>query len=136
MPGFSAKEQRYLTETLKITDRVGGAFERLSDLTGNFTPSDLADDQWILDVATQLAIMKVSYEDIQKLTPPPSMEYLHSLLVQGLALYAQAADDLATGIDTLDPALIEQAAAEMNQGSGYIQQATAELDRLRQERQG
>ncbi|MEA2595446.1 MAG: hypothetical protein QOF01_1915, partial [Thermomicrobiales bacterium] len=134
-PGFSGKEQRYMLATLEITDTVGNALERLSDLTSDVTVLDFVDDDWILDVATQLAIIKVSSEEIQKLTPPPAFESIHGLLVQALELYAQSADNLALGIDNLDAGLINQAVSEMDQGRALVEQATTEMGRLREERQ-
>jgi hypothetical protein len=90
---------------------------------------DYLDTDWQVGVGLQLGILKVFNEEIQKLSPPPALETLHSYLTQALALFAQSADNLAYGIDNLDAYSVEVAASQMTQGAEFLDLATAELGR-------
>ncbi len=50
-----------------------------------------------------MASIKVSYQDIQNLTPPDNLKKFHDLTVDALSYCDAAMDQFATGIDNFDP---------------------------------
>ena len=82
------------------------------------------DDEWTFDVATQLAKIRLVYNEAMAMSPPSSMTEIHSKYTQGLEHYNTMTELLAQGIDELDADLIEQATTEMYIGQDYIDEAT------------
>jgi hypothetical protein len=61
---------------------------------------------------------------------------MHALFVEALRLYSEAGDDFVLGLDTLDSAVINQGVAKMSQANELINQASEEINRIREERGG
>jgi flagellar basal body-associated protein FliL len=120
-PTITATEKAYALTIVDQTTTMSKALTELHDLLQNY---QLGNDEWTINVATQLAIIRMVYDDAMTLEPPNSMVEIHYKYVQGLKHYHTMTDLLARGIDELDVNLIEQAATEMDTGTDYITEAT------------
>jgi flagellar basal body-associated protein FliL len=118
---ITAAEQAYALAVVDQSTTMSTALTELVDLLQDYR---LGDDEWTINVATQLATIRIVYDEAMALEPPNSMVDIHYKYVQGLKHYHTMTDLLARGIDELDVSLIEQAATEMNTGTDYITEAT------------
>lgn len=130
---LTASEQTYIDAVLGITGTMSDSFDQFASLME--TPQ-FGDESWSVDVALQFVTWQISYEEASALTPPPLFADVHGLFVEALRLYAEAGSDAATGIDTFDVDLINQAVGKMEQANDLLAQARAEIDRINQERAG
>ena len=131
--GFTAEESAYANDVVEITESMVESFDEFTALMGN---PRIGQNDWTIGVVTQFFIWDENYQEALALTPPPAFVETHALFVEALRLYSEAGDDAVVGIDTLDPAIINQASAKMNQASELIALASAEVDRIREERGG
>jgi hypothetical protein len=118
---ITAAEQAYALAVVEQSTTMSAALTELGSLLQNY---QLGDDEWTINVATQLATIRMVYDEAMALEPPNSMAEIHYKYVQGLKHYHTMTDLLAQGIDELDVSLIEQAATEMDTGTDYITEAT------------
>lgn len=123
--GLAAEESAYATEMGAILTGMGESLERAAPL---FEHPRYGDQDWVLALATELVVWQLSYTEATRLEPPPSMTDIHAFIVEALRLYSEAADDIATGIDTFDAALLDQALVKMVQGQELIDQANELLN--------
>ena len=121
LPSLTASEQSYATILVDHSSRVGEAMDNLSDLMGN---AQIGDDEWTLDVATQLTIIRQGYDEALEIEPPSSMADIHYNYMQAMWHYDRSTDLIAEGIDTLNADLIDQATSEIEVGNEYINEAT------------
>lgn len=103
-------------------DTLGGLF---SDAGTN--TSLIATDAWRIKVATQLAMIKISGDEIRALTPPTQYAKVHAELLDAAKHLDAMADLSAQSIDALDAAKMTQAVEEMNQGNAAIKRAFAAI---------
>jgi len=129
--GINAAEQAYASDISSILTDMGGSLGRVGPL---FENPQYGNDEWSIALVVELALWQQSYQAAAALEPPPSMADIHSLTVEALGLYSDAADDIATGLDSFDPALLNQAVNKMQQGGELINQANDLLDEFRRER--
>ncbi len=129
--GLSADEQAYIDEVLPIINTMSGSLETAGEL---FQNPRFGEDDWTLSVAAELATWRVSYDDASAIQAPPAFASMHELFLESLRLFSDASFDIANGLDTFDAALLESGASKMLQGSEYLDQASDELDRIREER--
>jgi hypothetical protein len=118
---ITAAEQAYASAVAEQATTLAGVLTKLGDLLQNY---QLGDDEWAINVATQLAVIRLVYDEAMAMSPPSSMAEIHSKYTQGLTHYNTMTELLAQGIDALDTDLVEQAATEMNIGTVYITEAT------------
>lgn len=102
------KEQAYRAEIGEIFISDWGIIESLGIIGELFiqageNPVLMLSDDWKTKVAIAMASLKVSYQDIQNLTPPNNLKRFHDLTVDALSYCDAAMDQFATGIDNLDP---------------------------------
>jgi len=83
----------------------------------------MGDTEWTIDMATQLTIIQQLYSEAMELEPPNSMLTIHYKYVQSMSHFNKATSLLATGIDTLDPTLMEQAITELELGNQFMIEA-------------
>jgi hypothetical protein len=117
---ITAAEQAYASAVAEQATTLTGVLYKLGDLCQNY---QLGDDEWALDVATQLAIIRLVYDEAMAMSPPSSMAEIHYKYTQGLEHYNTMTELLAQGIDELDADLIGQATTEMYIGKDYIDEA-------------
>ena len=75
----------------------------------------IGDDDWTLQLATQLAIWKTTYEDAQKLQAPDEWRGWNQRYIAVLSRSDRAAGEFASGIDQRNADLIYEAGAEIQQ---------------------
>lgn len=129
--GFSADEQAYLSEVGPLLTNMGSSFGRVSTLLQS---PQIGDADWSIQLATELALWKATYQKVNSITPPPAFAEMHATVVEALRLDDAAATDMANALDTLDPNLLLQAKSEMDQSNALIQQANDQLNQLKSER--
>jgi hypothetical protein len=131
--GFSLEELAYANDVGEISESLSESANEFVMLMEN---PRIGQDDWTIQVATVFAIWDVNYQEALALTPPPVFAETHALFVEALRLYSEAGHDGALGIETLDPAMINQGAAKMDQANELMILAEQEVDRIRQERGG
>lgn len=129
--GLNADEQAYIDEVMPIVDTVSASLEDTGEL---FQNPRFGQDDWTFQVATQFVIWDTTLEEASAIVPPPAFASIHDLILQSLTLLSSAGDDIATGIDTFDPVLLEQGANKITQAGALMNQVTAELEQLTEER--
>jgi hypothetical protein len=77
-------------------------------------------------LAVALAVLKSCSSGLDDVGPPPddSLAYVDVSLHKACYSFEDAADDIATGIDTVDASLMTRASAEMSEASDSVNDAT------------
>lgn len=101
------KEQAYRAEIGVIFTSDWGIIESLGIIGELFiqageNPVLMLSDDWKTKVALAMAALKISYQDIQNLSPPDNLKRLHDLTVDALSYCDAAMDQFAVGIDNFD----------------------------------
>lgn len=99
-----------MTDALGFLADMQDAIADLSELFADFVndPLLIFDANWKFDVALQLAIMQVTYDQTAARTPPSSMRDIHMNLVDAFRKMSEATGPIARGIDNIDPDSINQ----------------------------
>lgn len=129
--GFSAEERAYSDKVIEISSTMATSFDEFAILMED---PRLGDDTWALDVAAQLAIWKTSYVEAIGVDPPAVFEEPHSLFLESMRLYSEAADDAALGFDTFDIVLIEQATEKMTKANELLRRASELVNEIAADR--
>jgi len=124
-PAITPAEQDYLNTIVTQATATGNALSQLGTLFENY---QFGDDEWTIQVAVQLAIIRVGYEEAIALSPPSSLVAIHNTYTQALSHYNAATYLIADGVDALDASLLDQALAELETGNQLIDQVTAMMD--------
>lgn len=124
-PSFTASEQNYATTIADHSSQVSEAMNNLSYLMTN---PQIGYDEWTIDVATEVTVIRLLYEEAQEIEPPSSMAHIHNNYMQAMWHYNRAMDFIVEGIDTLDADLINQATSELETGTEYIDEATEQIE--------
>lgn len=130
---YSDEEQTYLNEVGSISKEVGGA---VSDIGDRFQNPDIGNDDWTFHVAADFIAIRDGYQRALLLIPPAAFETEHGLFVQALSYANDASYDFETGITNYDAVSIQAGGEALTQSRIFIDQANAELDRIRKEREG
>jgi len=120
-PSLTASEQNYAATMAEHSSKVGEALGNLGDLMAN---PQFLDDEWILDVAIEITIIRLLYEEAQEIEPPNSMADIHYNYMQAMWHYNRSMDLIVEGIDTLNADLLSQATSEIETATEYIGEAT------------
>jgi len=129
--GLSESEASYAYETGGIATYVGDCLVDLGEQATQYNPFS---DEWVLNVAGDLACIRIAYAELQAIGPPPAFELMHSYLLQALSSFDSATYDFAYGVDNFDAASIELATSKFQDGTYYLDLANEELERIREER--
>ena len=97
---------------------------------GNDT-SLLLDSEWRTKLSVALGSLNFRADEMAKLEPTPKYVDLHSIMVKLADETRLFTDDYANGIDTLDSVLIEKAIQHMSNMTALMQEATAEMDKIK-----
>ena len=117
---LTASEQSYVDTITDQSSRLSTAFSKLGELLQNF---QLRNDEWTINVATQLDIIKQAYDEAMAIEPPNSMTEIHYKYVQGMKHFHTMIGLITEGIDNIDASLILEANNEMETGTQYILEA-------------
>lgn len=96
-------------------------------------PYLIMSDEWKITTAVYLAAMRVAGDKVRELKPPARFVAVHADLLEAAGYYDQVVRYYGEGVDEMDAAKLDLAAANMGMGSLAIQQATAKLDALADE---
>lgn len=118
---ITAAERAYASAVGDQATTMSNALSKLGALLKNY---QLGDNEWTMNVATQLVKIRMVHDEAMAMTPPSSMTEIHYQYTQGLEHYYTMTDLLTRGIDELDTSLIEQAVTEGTIANGYITEAT------------
>ena len=120
-PALTSAERAYASAIVEQADTIGKALSELGELLQN---PQIGNDEWTLQVATQIVIIRGVYDEAMELTPPTSMAEIHLKYTQALKHFNDSTYLLTQGIDELDPSLLEEATTEMEIGTQLINEAT------------
>jgi len=120
-PSLTASEQNYAATIFDHSSQVSEALNDLGDLLMN---PQIGYDEWTIDVAIQITIIRLLYEEAQEIEPPGSMADIHDSYMQAMWHYNRSMDLLVEGIDTLDTNLLDLATSEIEMGTMFIYEAT------------
>jgi len=120
-PSLTASEQNYAATMSDHGSRVSEALGNLSDLMGN---PQIGYDEWTLDVAIELTIIQLLYDEALEMEPPSSMADIHYKYIQAMSHLNSFVDLMTEGIDTLDADLIDQATSELEVATKYLNEVT------------
>jgi hypothetical protein len=125
---FSPAEQDYVAALGPVLTEMGASLDRAGPLFADprFTAQD-----WIIDLAVELVTWQQAYEDAAALSPPPSLEEIHTITLEALRLHSVAADQIITGIDTGNADLLSQAGGNVEQGGVLVNQANQLFNEFR-----
>ena len=122
LPAFTAAECAYMETMVGLNTDVGDATVEMTELFGDFAddPLVLFDQDWIFDMAGQLAILRVVFDSSGDVLPPASMTAIHDQLLAAYSKLNDATTAYATGFDDVDPDAI-------NEGNALIAEANADM---------
>lgn len=123
----------YFAKVGPIVGKLGpalGEVGRLASEVGD-KPALLFDQDWKIELAGQMAIVKTSNTDILAIQPVPGpAQEFHDLLTKATQTCSDSMDTLAKGLDTLNATTIERASAQMTDCNVKTRIATAKMPRL------
>ena len=123
-PSLTASEQNYAATMEDHALRVVEALDELSALMAN---PQIGYDEWTIDVAIQITIIRLLYDEALEIEPPGSMADIHYNYMQAMWHFDRSMDLIVEGIDPLNADLIYQATSEMEAGGEYINEVTEML---------
>jgi hypothetical protein len=126
-PALTAEEEAYIEAVVAQSEVMAESLTRLGEL---LQEPQFFNETWEINVAVELVLIRMVYEETTELHVPPKFAEVHDLYLQGMSLFNEMTYDLAYGIDYLDAGRIEVASQKMIEGTGYIIQATEKLDEL------
>ena len=124
-PSLTASERNYASTMEDHTGRVGEALGNIADLMGS---PNIFSDEWILDLAIELTIIELLYDEALEIEPPSSMADIHYKYTQAMFHLDNYVDLMIEGIGTLDADLLDQALSELELVSEYIDESTEVLE--------
>ena len=110
LPAFTSAECAYAERVQLWSEGMADAAFEMSGLFFEVVdnPLLLLADGWTIQMAAQLVIMRVTYDEASAATPPESMRTIHQKLVEALSKANDATEFIAQGIDNVDADLLEQ----------------------------
>jgi hypothetical protein len=112
----TSADRIYFTGAAAPMGGIADASAALGRLFGQVggRPSLLFSSDWKLAVVVQLAILKNSSDQIDKLRPTSGTAEIHRHMQTMASLNRSAVDDIANGIDNFDTALLSRAISGLN----------------------
>ena len=114
----------YKSAVLSQADALGVSMGRFAVLAQD---PQFFSGTWKVEIATELAIWRATYRDALSMSTPSGYDAFHRKYVAALAKFDAAATKVADGIDSNDPDLIEDASADMDEGTRLIDEAMDEF---------
>lgn len=106
--------------------------ELLTNLGELFQNPRLGEEDWTINVAIQIAGMRILADEAMELSPPKRLEEVHELYLQGVTELKWVADNLPSAIDNLDIDLINKCADKITKASEPIEKAANKIIELSQ----
>lgn len=124
LPELTTAECTYLNTFGDQLETIGSAMAEFGDL---FAAPELFSDEWIIDVAIQLAILRLAYDDATALDPPQSLAAVHGSYISAITKLNDATFLIAEGIDNIDADSINEAANLMVEATTDINTGTDQI---------
>ena len=102
--GLTPAEKVYATT---IGDHAATVCEALTEIGKLMENPLIGNDEWTLDMAVQLAAIRVLYDEAMEMDAPSSMANIHLKYVQAMKHFEAATHLIADGIDELAPGLMD-----------------------------
>jgi len=125
LPSLTASERNYVAA---MEDHISQLDEAMSNLNVLMTNPLIGYDEWTIDVATEVTVIRLLYVEAQEIEPPSSMAHIHDNYMQAMWHFNRATDFLVEGIDTLNADLLNQAASELLTGAEYMDEAAEQTE--------
>lgn len=93
----------------------------------------LNDSDWNIDLAVELTRWRTLYQEAQQQSPPPRFAELHGRFTEMLRLLDSATYDIVTGVDTEDPAFLNQGVGKIETATTIMNEITAMLEAMLRE---
>ena len=106
--GVPPHVETYFNEVGPIMYDITDSLANLSDL---MLDPQFLDEDWLVDVAVESAIIKYSYSRLTEITPPSEMAQAHRALLNATQDCDTSMDHLARGIDNLSESELNRAAS-------------------------
>jgi len=120
-PTLTYAEQAYAKTVSAQLAPLAKAFTKLGELFQNFQTGN---DEWTLQIATQILIIRNTYDEAMKLDPPSSMAEIHLKYIQAMKHYNDATYLITKGVDESNASLLTQASQELLTGRQLTNEAT------------
>jgi phage baseplate assembly protein gpV len=129
--GLSADEVAYAKSVSMITAEVASGLGEIGrilseDAKGVFSDGDVKDALF-----EQIDIVKGGYDAIKELEAPERLKPAHDDLLAAMKLFDESMDELSEGVEKVDAKKVTHASQLMIEGSKKMQDATAELQDVR-----
>jgi hypothetical protein len=128
-----ADVRAYFDKVGPIVARLGPALGEVGRLAGEVgdKPALLFDQDWKIELASQMAIVQSSNTAVLAVQPVPGpAQEFHGLLTKATQTCSDSMDTLAKGLDTLNATTIERASAQMTDCNVKTRIATAKMPQL------
>jgi hypothetical protein len=123
--GPSDEVQSYLLEAAAKLESMGVALGDLGTLLQN---PRWWDEDWVVVVRVYMGIIQLRHEELAAMDVPPEMAELHSALLDATGDFYAAMDHLSRGIDNLNVADVETAAALMAKANKKLENPQRALE--------
>jgi len=124
---LTLEESRYVGASTTLSGIMGRSLGAFADLTSAPRVQDL---DWQNDYLGELAVWKAVYAQAQETEAPERFEEVHEAILEGYALYDQAADEARAALETLDPIRLQDATVLVEQAGEEVGEATDLLEEL------
>lgn len=101
-----------LSDDLELSADVSGEVGALFSEAGQ-DPTLIFDQDWIINLASQLALWQIIAEDAQELEPSDRQLHIQTLWLEINSLILLAIGDITFGIDNIDPTSLERGGARI-----------------------
>jgi len=118
--GLTPAEKSYVAT---IKQQVLAVSHALAWLMQLMQSPEYGTEAWVLETASQVAIIWTSCNETMQIEPPDSMAHIHNKYVQGMKHFDTMTELLARGIDEADADLLNEAITEMQTGAQLLDEA-------------
>ena len=118
---LTINEQNYLNAVGDTAVTLSDALTKFGSLSGDFQAGN---DEWTLQVAAQIVIIRGEYEKTANLVPPDSLSDVHNKLYLGMSCFNDMTYLFTEGVDNIDADLIYEAVSKLDEWTEYISEAT------------
>lgn len=128
---LTSSEATYASAASDSADKIGTAIGDITDLLED--PEGSA--AWQVKVGARLGALQYWIKEARKMTPPASMQSIHSKYMEGLDHYYQFADYMDLAVKTVDQTYVTKAMTEFKAGTTCINETTEMLSEFKTSRE-
>lgn len=123
-PSITATEAAYASSVANNASKIGTAIDSIIEI---FEDPDMGDSTWQVKVGARLGALQYWIKEARKMTPPPSMQAIHTKYTEGLDHYYNFADLMDQAVKTVDQTYVTKAMTEFKAGTTCINETTEML---------